>query len=62
MRVSRRGKNLKLIVDDDVAEGITLLNHYHCTHDMHDHTWREVQWLKDDVIVIIIIITIHLFI
>lgn len=48
MRVSRRGKNLKLIVDDDVAEGITLLNQYNI-HDMHDHTWRKVQWLKDDV-------------
>lgn len=27
VRVSRRGKNFKLIVDDDMAEGITLVNH-----------------------------------
>lgn len=40
MRVSRRGKNLKLIVDDDVAEGITPPNHRSIS-EMHDNTWRQ---------------------
>lgn len=42
MRVSRRGKNLKLIVDDDVAEGITLLK----TLQYLWNAWRHLEKKK----------------
>lgn len=42
VRVSRRGKNLKLIVDDDVAEGITLLK----TLQYVWNAWRHLEKKK----------------